>query len=285
VNRLSLGVQSFQPGELAFLGRIHDVADVYRAFEAARAAGFGNINLDFMFGLPDQAEAGGAATLDAALALGPEHLSLYSLIVEPNTPLYGWVATGAVSAPDDDNAAAHFELAQARLREAGYVHYEVSNWARGEPGLGRSEPPGLASRHNLVYWRNEEYLGVGPGAHSHLRGPAGPSGARSGRRWGNVRPVDGWLRRVGADLPTEASLEEIDARTAMGETMMLGLRLVREGVPFDRFQALHGEDLRQVFAGPLADLEGWGLLERLPDRVRVTPRGLAVANQVVERFL
>src|SRR4051812_8743224 len=132
VNRLSMGVQSFQPPELSFLGRIHDVSDVYRAYSAARAAGFTNINLDFIFGLPHQAMDDWENTLDQALQLAPEHLSLYSLIVEPNTPLHHWVQVGQVDAPDDDLAADLYELAMGKLAEAGYVQYEVSNWARND---------------------------------------------------------------------------------------------------------------------------------------------------------
>jgi len=154
VNRLSMGVQSFQPEELAFLGRIHSVEDVDLAFDAARAAGFDNINLDFIFGLPHQSGANWALTLDRALALGPEHLSLYSLIVEPNTPLNHWVETGRVDAPDDDLAAELYEFAMNRLARAGYVHYEVSNWA--QPGSATKKDaqgvnPAFASRHNLLY--------------------------------------------------------------------------------------------------------------------------------------
>ncbi len=302
VNRLSMGVQSFHDDELRFLGRVHGVDDVYRAFGAARAAGFDNVNLDFMFGLPEQSPQAWARTLDAALALAPEHLSLYSLIVEPNTPLHGWVQTGRVAAPDDDAAAELYEHALDRLGGAGYRHYEVSNWARGEPAPaagrgaqagavaedGAGEPtrgamPRLACRHNLVYWRNQEYLGVGPGAHSHLRSPA--PGGSADRRWGNLRPVPAYIRRVTDGMPLEAFSEDVAAATAMGETMMLGLRLVDEGVGFDRFAALHGRDLRVVFAEPLRDLEDWELVERDAGCVRLTPRGLMVGNRVFERFL
>ena len=142
VNRLSIGVQSFQADELAFLGRIHTVDDVYGAFDAARCAGFDNVNLDFMFGVPGQSRQGWADTLTQALALGPEHLSLYSLIVEPDTPLYQWVESGRVAAPDDDAAGDLFEMAAERLNSAGYIHYEVSNWAKA----GGGEPQTVAVR-------------------------------------------------------------------------------------------------------------------------------------------
>ncbi len=334
INRLSMGTQSFDAGELAFLGRIHGVDEVYAAFDAARAAGLGNINLDLMFGLPGQDPAAWEASLDRALALGPEHLSLYSLIVEPGTPLYTWVQTGQVAAPDDDAAAELYERARGRLGAAGYAHYEVSNWARELRGTGAAGPdepgapgpdvpsisgadvpaarnlspahgalvPALACRHNLIYWRNQDYLGVGPGAHSHLRGAIGVAGAGNGqgggapadvpmasgmadRRWGNIRPVPGYIRRIAAGEPVEAFHEDLDPRTAMGETMMLGLRLVGEGVAFDHFRALHGRDLREVFAEELAELAGWGLVTADAARVRLTERGLMVGNRVFERFV
>jgi oxygen-independent coproporphyrinogen-3 oxidase len=282
------------------LGRIHDVEDVGRAFTAARAAGFDNINLDFIFGLPDQRRAAWADTLDQALALGPEHLSLYSLIVEPETPLQHWVATGKAAAPDDDLAAELYELAAARLAAAGYTQYEVSNWAKDLPGaaphagagavggadvgLSGTENPGYACRHNLVYWRNQEYIGVGPGAHSHLRQDAA-GGERISRRWSNRKPVPGYVKRVLQGAAVVDFAEELSPRAAMGETMMLGLRLVREGVSFDRFAETHGVDLRAVFELELARLHAWGLLEADAARVRLTRQGLMVGNQVFAAFL
>jgi oxygen-independent coproporphyrinogen-3 oxidase len=281
VNRLSMGVQSFQPQELAFLGRIHDVADVHNAFAAARAAGFDNINLDFIFGLPHQAPDDWENTLDQALQLAPEHLSLYSLIVEPDTPLYRWVQRGQVEAPDDDLAADLYELAIARLADAGYLQYEVSNWARGDGG---SETPAYACRHNLIYWRNDDYLGVGPGAHSHLHTPPQQSGA-SERRWGNRKPVPGYIKRIRAGEPVEEFDEEIEPRLAMGETMMLGLRLLHEGVPRSRFAARHGRAVDDVFAEELRQLAERNLLTWDEHRVRLTPEGLLLGNRVFGAFL
>ncbi|MCC9076213.1 radical SAM family heme chaperone HemW [Litorilinea aerophila] len=286
VNRLSLGVQSFQPDELRFLGRIHDVADVYRAFEAARTAGFDNVNLDFMFGLPGQSLADWQQTLEEALALAPEHLSLYSLIVEPGTPLYHWVQRGEVPPPDDDQAGALYEAAMERLAAAGYVHYEISNWAKADPArpLLSHESPPWACRHNLLYWRNQEYLGVGPGTHSHLRQP-GEGGVPVSRRWSNQKPVPGYIRRIRSGAEVTDFAEELTPPVSMGETMMLGLRLVREGVPFLRFQQIHAVDLRQVFSQELERLETWGLIQMDEARVRLTRQGLMVGNQVFCRFL
>lgn len=291
VNRLSMGVQSFHPDELAFLGRIHSVEDVDLAYDAARAAGFDNINLDFIFGLPHQPVEQWVATLDRAIALGPEHLSLYSLIVEPNTPLNHWVETGKVDAPDDDLAAEHYEVAMARLEAAGYVHYEVSNWARNDGRSGdelvADSNPTYASRHNLLYWHNGEYVGIGPGAHSHLRvdPPTGEIRSKISRRWSNRKPVPGYVKRMLSGQSVVDMEETLPPRVSMGETMMLGLRLVREGVSFDRFATLHDIDLRAVFADELSRLQNWGLIVLDDQRVRLTKRGLLVGNQVFAEFL
>jgi oxygen-independent coproporphyrinogen-3 oxidase len=287
VNRLSMGVQSFQPDELAFLGRIHSVEDVDVAFAAARAAGFDNINLDFIFGLPHQPVTKWVTTLERAIALGPEHFSLYSLIVEPNTPLNHWVETGKVSAPDDDLAAEQYERAMVRLAHAGYVHYEVSNWAKDfteDCARFQGINPAHAARHNLLYWHNGEYVGIGPGAHSHLRA-LDPNGNRVSRRWSNRKPVPSYVKRMMAGQQVVEMEETLLPPTSMGETMMLGLRLVREGVSFDRFVRLHGVDLRATFAEELARLQVQGLLVVDAERVRLTERGLLVGNQVFSNFL
>lgn len=283
VNRLSMGAQSLNADDLAFLGRIHGVGDVAAAVAAARAAGFDNLNVDFMFGLPGQPLARWRDTLRRALDLGTDHLSLYSLIVEPETPLHHWVTSGAVPAPDDDAAAEHYETSMAVLGDAGFQHYEVSNWAR---------TPSHQSRHNLVYWRNDDYLACGAGAHGHLRvAPPGDAtvatagGAARDVRYGNHRAVDGYIRRVTAGEPPTAFEEDLDAATAMGETMMVGLRLVDEGVPHARFAARHGVDPRAVYGDVLAELSAWGLVTVDDVGTRLTGRGVMVGNRVFERFV
>ena len=304
VNRLSMGVQSFDPDELSFLGRIHSVDDVTRAYDAARSAGFDNINLDFIFGLPNQSPSVWAATLEKAIALAPEHLSLYSLIVEPETPLFHWVETGRVPAPDDDLAGDLYETAITRLAGAGYRQYEVSNWVKGEkildigylspsherPIPNTQYPIPNPCFHNLLYWRNQEYIGVGPGAHSHLRLPfehptATPSAEATGLRWSNRKPVPGYIARVQAGEAVVDFWEEIDSRTAIGETMMLGLRLVEEGVSRERFRQRHGVEMDDIFAVELARLHGQGLLQSDGERVFLTERGLMLGNQVFAAFL
>lgn len=284
VNRLSMGVQSFRPEELRFLGRIHSVEDVFTAYAMARRVGFENINLDFIFGLPGQTEADWQATLDQALALAPEHLSLYSLIVEPETPLFHWVETGRTAAPDDDMAATLYEMALAQLDAADYLHYEVSNWARQTaPDDAHTATPQLACRHNLIYWRNEEYLGIGPGAHSHLH--LVEDGRSAERRWGNRKPVAGYNRRVQANEAVAEFSEEIAPRLAMAESMMVGLRLVREGVPLEHFYTQHDVAATTIFGDELNQLHKAGLLVVDAERVRLTRRGLLMGNQVFMKFL
>ena len=229
-----------------------------------------------MFGLPQQSMESWSDTLDKALELGPQHLSLYSLIVEPDTPLAHWVETGQTPPPDDDQAATLYETAMARLRKAGYFHYEVSNWARGTE---------FACRHNLIYWRNHDWIGVGPGAHSHLRYPLsarlrreltrGSSGAAvpetavsHAMRTGcaalvqPTRACKGYMKCIDSGETPVDFCEGLPALVSMGETMMLGLRLVREGVAFARFEALHGQPMHAAFGlktGPLAGCRHAGI--------------------------
>ncbi len=271
VNRLSMGVQSFDADELVFLGRIHSADEAVQAFQAARAAGFSNINLDFIYGLPDQSPATWQKTLRQAIALAPEHISLYALTIEEGTPFGEWAAAGRLAQPDPDLAADLYELADELLAAAGYVQYEISNWAKPVFPLF----PSLACRHNLTYWRNEEYLGFGPGAHS----------SEGGRRWAAIRPVPEYIERITRGESAVDFVEEIDDQLAMGETMMLGLRLVQEGVTFERFAQRHGRLLQDVFGAEIERLRRSGLLEVLPDRVRLTRAARLVGNQVFAAFL
>ena len=226
--------------------------------------------------------------------------SLYSLIVEANTPLHHWVSTGKVADTDDDLAAELYEMAIETLHNAGYSHYEVSNWALRDLSVdpvSRSRSD-FACEHNLIYWRNQEYLGVRPGAHSHLHMPYTESKRqgttssfaeldrnRQEYRWGNQKPVPSYIKRIERGETVIAFREEIDYRLAMGETMMLGLRLLEEGVEFAQFHARHGVDLRDVFAREIANLDTWGLLTIDEQRVRLSERGIFLGNQVFSYFL
>jgi oxygen-independent coproporphyrinogen-3 oxidase len=248
------------------LGRIHTAAEGIEAFQAIRRAGFDNAGLDLIYGLPGQSLASWRASLEQALALAPEHLSLYALSVEAGTPLAEWIAQGKIPAPDPDLAAEMYELGQETLAAAGYLHYEISNWARG---------PAFQCRHNLVYWRNHPYLGIGAGAHSWV----------AGRRWANASPPAEYTDRLLRGESPIAAEEKISPDLEVGETMIMGLRLVAEGVGYRRFRERFGVDLRQRFAPELAELEAAGLIEVGDGRVRLSPRGRLLGNQVFLHFL
>ncbi len=269
VHRLSLGVQTQQRRGLRTLGRHHEAADAAAAYRAAREAGFDNVSLDLIFGWPGQSLAAWEEDLGQVLAWGPappEHLSLYSLIVEPGTPMADAVARGILVVPDDDATADLYEAAIAKMERVGYVHYEVANWARDER---------LQARHNLIYWRNGEYAGLGAGAHGHI----------SGRRtMQHLLPLT-WVEAVERGEAPVSNVEEIPPETAMGETMMLGLRLLRQGVDERAFAARHGEGLEDRYGSTIEELVGFGLMERTGSGVRLSPRGLMVANDVCARFL
>ncbi len=282
VNRLSIGVQSLDNGLLQLLGRRHSADGAITAFQTARDAGFENVNLDLMYGLPGQTAGQWEDTITRLAALSPEHISLYALTLEEGTPMRLWADQGKISEPDSDVAADMYALAREALSASGYHHYEISNWAK----------PGLQSRHNLVYWRNEPYLGVGPGAHSRLgdyrfwTALAPREYARRAAEWpddsaqgwtvfgeselGQARTVDGW--------------EHIDADTACAETMFLGLRLL-DGLDLAQASDAVGRDLAVRYAAEIEELLELGLLLREQDTIRLAPSAYLIANQVFTRFL
>lgn len=266
VNRLSLGVQSRQKAGLKVLGRAHRAYQSDEAFETAREAGFDNVSLDFIFGWPGQTVEDWRDDLRTILQWNPEHVSLYSLIVEPGTPMERAVERGILQPVDDDGAADLYELAVETLGEAGWEHYEIANWARA---------PGLRSRHNQLYWQNGEYFGIGAGAHGHL----------AGRRASNIRLPGRYIDAARAGQLPVATSEQIDPATAMGETMMLGLRLLVDGVSQADFESRHGHDLRQHYGATIDRFVELGLLQWTGERLRLTPHGMLVANDVCAEFL
>jgi oxygen-independent coproporphyrinogen-3 oxidase len=276
VNRLSIGVQSFHDDELRALDRIHSAQDAKEAFRAARAAGFDNVNLDLIYGLPEQPLERWQESAEQALALAPEHLSLYALTVEEGTPLARNVARGRTPAPDPDMQAEQYEWTQDRLAHAGYEHYEISNWAR----------PGRRCRHNLTYWRCGEYLGLGAGAHSYLDGVRFATAALPqqylslvGESWQAAESGEG-------DTPMRqvVSGETITPELAMSDTLVLGLRLI-EGVSLASFRERFGVDTLDAYRDRLAEPFEWGLLEIEDGALRLTKRGRLLSNEVFVRLL
>ncbi len=275
VNRLSLGVQSAHPDDLRLLERSHDFVAVIRAVGWARAAGFDNLNLDLIFGIPHQPLARWRWTLDHALALAPEHLSLYALTLEHGTPLAHWVGHGLLPAPDADLAADMYLWADERLQEEGYTQYEISNWAR----------PDKACRHNLQYWRSQPYLGLGAGAHGY---------AASTRTVNALTPA-GYVRRLSADArprpfprtPATVEARALSPTDEMAETMMMGLRLTREGVSKRAFLQRFRREMLAVYAEPIQRLIAQGLLTWSEDgeHLRLTRCGRLLGNWVFREFV
>jgi len=265
VNRLSFGAQSADPGELQLLGREHAFDDVARAVSDARAVGFADVNFDLIFGLPRQPLASWQRTVDAALALAPDHISLYALTIEAGTPMYDWTRRGEVPFPDPDVAADMYDYARDAMRAAGYVHYEISNWCK----------PGHECAHNLIYWRNEPYHGLGAGAHGSTLDQ---------RIWKVKRPAE-YIARIERGNSVEHGRESIDPRTSRGETMMLGLRLLQEGVDRARFATRHGAPVEHFFEKELARGREMGLIDVDDERVRLTEKGTFVSNQAMMLFI
>ena len=264
VNRLSLGVQTFDESMLALLGRVHSAEEARAAYHLARGAGLENINLDFIYGLPTQDLRHWEIDLSNAVDLRPEHLSLYCLSVERNTALARRISLGELPCPDPDLAATMYELAEARLAKAGYVHYEISNWALS----------GRECQHNMTYWRNQPYVGMGAGAHSF-----------DGRfRYYNVLSPEEYIRRVKAGQDPAVERSEIDRLTEMSETMIMGLRLDR-GVSFEAFEERFGLSLVEVYGAQIRQLIEMGLLDANGSSLHLTARGRLLGNEVFERFL
>ncbi|UCG26237.1 MAG: radical SAM family heme chaperone HemW [Chloroflexota bacterium] len=272
VNRLSLGAQSANAAELALLEREHDFETVVRAVEDARAAGFENINLDLIYGLPGQSLASWERSLSAVLVRKPNHLSLYCLTIEPGTPMNRWLASGRFAAPDPDLAAEQYELASKTLKREGFQHYEISNWSH----------PGLACQHNLIYWRNGAYLGLGAGAHGHA----------AGYRYSVVRQPRVYIRRMRSSdpgrFPWSAALAEkrlLSRSDRMADTIITQLRLLNEGINLDAFNEQFGLDLFSAYPGVAEQLIDWGLLQQSAGRLLLSERGQFLSNQVFYRFM
>jgi oxygen-independent coproporphyrinogen III oxidase len=280
VNRLSIGMQSAVDRELALLGRIHDFTQFCETVKNVKAAGFQNFNFDLIYGIPGQTLKSWGYSLQRALEFSPPHLSLYSLTIEEDTPFAKQLVDGAIQPPDDDLMADMYDLAMETLERAGYVQYEISNWATiGQDGSINS------CRHNLQYWRNLPYLGFGPGAH----------GCISGKRIANTTSIEDYIQRSKNEnkgsfplsFATD-SVQELDRDDEMNETMMLGLRLTEEGVSEQEFGNRFGTEPGLCFGKIIDTLVSQGLLERLTDSrrtIRLTRRGRLLGNQVFMQFV
>jgi oxygen-independent coproporphyrinogen III oxidase len=264
VNRISYGAQSFNDRLLLAIGRLHDATAVRDSVALAQAAGFERINVDLMFGLPDQTLADVRDSVHALLELGVKHVSAYWLKVEQGTPFAKWQAQGLLTLPGEDEEGDMYDAVCAELERHGFIHYEVSNFA----------VPGEEARHNLVYWRNEPYLAAGVGAHGYV----------SGIRYENVKSLADYASHLkAADRPV-ATQRSVSVQESMEDTMMLGLRL-SEGVSRERFFHRHGVEMTDVFGSVINALVSKGLLCWQEDRLCLTPAAWPIANSAFEPFI
>ena len=264
VNRLSLGVQTFDDALLRRIGRIHTAAEVCAAVRQARAAGFRNLSLDLMYGLPGQTLAGLEMSVQQALALAPQHISIYGLQVEEGTPFARAQAAGQLALPTEEESEVMYDYMTAALPAAGYARYEISNFAR----------PGFESRHNLGYWQDVPYLGVGAAAHSYL----------DGQRYENPRGIEEYLAALRESGRARREEEPMTRATSMEEFAFLALRTAR-GIDRARFAARFGCELASVYADAIARMRARGFLEEDAQGVRLPPLGMKYGNWVFEAFL
>lgn len=264
ITRLSLGVQAFSEKELTTIGRVYAPADVYQAFEDARKAGFEDISLDLMYGLPVQTVEDWRTGLDEALSLGPEHLSLYQLSIEENTPFHLLFQRGALFVPEEDTILEMDRITAEKSASAGYGHYEISNYSKADHEC----------RHNLIYWKNEEYMACGAGAVRFC----------DGVRAKNIEDPASYCSRVRKGLELTKESEKLGPDEAFRETVMLGLRLIK-GVSRKRLYQRFGLDIEAEYAGVLDDLIDQGLLELKNDYLRLTTAGLRLANRVMAELI
>ncbi len=282
VNRLSIGVQSLDNDLLSLLGRRHSADQALEAFGAARSAGFSNVNLDLMYGLPRQTYLQWVDTMGLMLSQMPSHISLYCLTLEEGTPFHRWVEQGKLPTPDPDLAADMYHHAESVLESAGYHHYEISNWCL----------PGLESRHNMAYWLNQTYLGVGPGAHSSLSrhrfwDVSSPvKYLAEVERWAKAeaRPVGEITGDLLETIPPVGGYEYCGGDTSFAEAMILGLRLL-DGMDLEAESVRVGEDLAARFDTEIGDLVDLGLLHLRGSELCLTKPAYLIANQVFNRFV
>jgi oxygen-independent coproporphyrinogen-3 oxidase len=272
VNRLSLGVQSFDDDVLRRLGRAHRADAARAALRAARDAGFANVSLDLIFAAPGQDLAGLERDLAEAAGFAPEHVSAYALTLEPGTPFARAAERGRLRLPDEDTAARMMERVGERLEAAGLLRYEISSFAR----------PGFEAVHNARYWERRAVLGLGVGAWS--LDPPGPD-APFGVRRGNVRALAGYLERVEAGAPAQAEADAPGEGTARGEAAFLALR-TRHGLAASAFAREFGAAPRAFWSSAIDELRGRGLVSESPaGDLRLTPAGWLLADAVFERFV
>lgn len=263
-NRISIGVQSFDEKELQLLERVHNEEEIHSTVERARLAQFKNLSLDLMFALPGQTTEKWLSNLEQTINKNPDHLSTYNLTIEPATAFFKLHERGKLCLPPEDTQLEMYETSIQTLEEAGYLQYEISNFSK----------PGRESKHNINYWNNGEYLGVGAGASSYL----------NGERFTNTKLPSVYIREIEANENAIATRERLEPIRAMGETLMLGLRLLK-GVSIDIFEKRFQVSFQKVYGNVIESLLSQELITFNQNRVALSKKGLFLADSVILRFM
>ena len=268
VNRISFGAQSFNPATLKFLGRIHSADETRAAAKMAHRAGFDRLNLDLIFAVPGQTVADVLFDIESVAALEPDHISAYNLTFEEGTAFFTDLKRGRIKQLATDEQAAMYQTVREEIPRRGYAMYEISNYAA----------PGREARHNLTYWRGDTYLGIGAGAHSYA------GDGRGGRRWWNEKLPARYIGAIEERQNAEGGAESIDEATAQSEFVFLNLRL-RDGFALADFHERFGRNFECIFGGVATPLFNNGLLTLSGGRIKLTDRGLEMADSVFAEFV
>lgn len=267
-NRISFGIQSFHNDDLKFLTRIHSAEDAERAVGDAMEAGFANVSLDLIFALPGQTQERWRENLRRAVALRPQHISAYALIVEDQTPLASMVKEKLVAPLPDEEDAELYRITLETMAAHGYAQYEVSNFAQ----------PGLHSRHNLNYWNHADYIGFGPSAHSFVK-----DSSATGKRWWNVRSIRSYCDALEDGKYPESGSEFVDRRTFLTEEIFLGLRST--GIDLAKLYRIYGEEVFTLRRDRIAGMVAEGLMTDSGNRLTLTPRGFAICDEIAAQLI
>lgn len=259
INRISLGMQSFDDMVLKSMGRVHQVSDNFAGYQAAREAGFDNLSQDLLFGYPSQTLESWKDTVRKAIALQPEHISAYGLTIEPETRLYQEIQLGRVKPLEEELELEMYQYAITQFKQAGYIHYEISNYAL----------PGKECKHNLNYWNDTDYLGFGAGAHSYL----------DGERFWNLDSPEEYIQKINEGISPRAGFERLEGKRKMAEYAMLSLRTM-QGLELVKFQQKFHQEFTEVFKTELPALFNSGLLEQDTQYIRLTEKGILLSNEV-----
>ena len=283
INRISIGIQSFNDSHLKSIDRRHSAAEGVHAIKNAESAGFDNINIDLMFGLPNQTKHEWIETLEIIPTIPIQHISMYCLTVEKNTPMYHHVNQGITPMPDQDLAAEMYEIATNFMEQENFRHYEISNWAKND----------RLCEHNLTYWKNQQFIGIGPGAHSLL----------FSYRFSNIESPKKYIQKLKSNLnfhkkdndnettkeklltiPTTENYEKQDIKTKMSDTMIMGLRL-DSGIHLNEFENTFQTKIEKIFPGKISKLISENLITKENNQIKLTDKGKLLGNEVFINFL